>query len=146
MKASAKVLAVLHRYHPASGSFDGHGPLINNRGQTMPEESPVSIGAAVAAEYLRSLWVAEKIMEGGGRGVSLDIEDWCPTAQNRFSLPPWWHPTVDPDPPPEWRIAFHAGFAGHLAAVAAQLKGSALERPANAALDRSLAVLDQDTP
>ena len=145
MKANARVLAVLNRYQASSGSQDGQQPSGRNRPQSLPDDSPVNIGAAAAAEYLRSLWIADKIQEGGGSRVSLDIEDWCPTAHNRFSLPPWWRPTVDADPSPDWRIAFHAGFAGHLAAVATQLKGSALEKPATAALDRSLGVLDRET-
>ncbi len=145
MKASAKILAVLNRYQPPFGGQEAQRQTGGNRGPAVADDTPVGIGAAAAAEYLRSLWIADKIQEGGGRPITIDIEDWCPTARNRFALPPWWHPTIDPDPAPEWRIAFHAGFAGQLAAVAPQLKGSALERPATAALDRSLAVLDQET-
>jgi hypothetical protein len=143
MKANARLLAILSRHQSLveRGEFP---PVAACHHRPDPaRESPVSIGAAAAAEYLHSLWILEKLKEGGGQLGSLDIDDWCPTGSDVFRLPPWWQPMANANPDPDWRIAFHAGFAGHIAAIAPQLKGSSLEKPAIAALDRSLGVLEQ---
>jgi hypothetical protein len=142
-KPTATILAILNRYRSIPSRSERTQTTEPYLSAATTDESPVAMGAATAAEYLRSVWVAEKIREGGGRRVTLEIEDWCPTDGQPFTSPPWWCPMNEPNPSREWRIAFHAGFAGHLAAAVPQLRGSALEEPAVAALDRSLGVLEQ---
>lgn len=95
---------------------------------------PHELGAAVAVEFIRAAWLADRFGLDPAR-FQADLDDWCPTRPKWPKLPLWWPPIPEPDPPhPDWHTEFHLGFAARLATVSSEgtrfgeLLGQAIER------------------
>lgn len=136
-----KLLEIIGRRLPAVYDVIPRGPLhlldaVALNPQPLP---PREHGAAVAAEFLRAAWTANR--HGLDPGVVFEeLDDWCPTRPKKIKLPPWWPPVPDPDPHPDWLVAFHLGFAARLAV--APLEKGTLSGLVDKAIERSLAVVD----
>jgi hypothetical protein len=140
MSIDRRLLAIIGRRIPAIYDVIPRGPLgrfseVALNPQPLP---PHELGAAVAAEFVHTAWLADRF--GSDLGVAFrELDDWCPTGRPRkLKLPPWWPPVPEPEPHPEWLIDFHLGFAARLAVVSAQFEGSRLGEALNKAIDRSL--------
>ncbi|TIT72866.1 MAG: hypothetical protein E5W56_20050, partial [Mesorhizobium sp.] len=80
MQLNKKLLAIIGKRIPAIYDVIPHGPQgglarVALNPQPLP---PHELGAAVADEFVRSAWVAER----GGldmKAVLSDLDDWCPT-------------------------------------------------------------------
>jgi hypothetical protein len=139
---NARLLAIIGRRIPAIYDVIPRGPqallaAVALNPQPLP---PIDVGAAVAAEFIHAVWLADRLGQDGGR-VFDDLDDWCPTKPKRLKLPPWWPPGPDPDPPhPDWFVAFHLGFAARVAAVAevSRIGGESFGK----AIDRSLSSIE----
>ncbi len=143
MSIDRRLLAIIGRRLPAIFDVIPRGPQgriseVALNPQPLP---PHELGAAIASEFVRTVWLANRF--GADLGVAFeDLDDWCPTRPKRLKLPPWWPPIPEPDPHPEWLTDFHFGFAARLAAVSNQFEGSRLGEVLNKAIDRSLEVMD----
>ena len=100
---------------------------------------PRELGAAIAAEFVHSAWLADRFGADLGR-VFTDLDDWCPTRPKGLKLPPWWPPIPDPDPQPDWFIDFHLGFAARLTAVS--VEGTRIGESIDKAIERSIAAIE----
>lgn len=110
--------------------------------QPLPPEPPDLLGAAVAGEFIQTLWMAERF--GAGSSAAFDVlDDWCPTVPKGFKRPPWWgpFPVPEPEPRPDWFVDYHIGFAARLAASSADFNGTAMGDLLAKAVDRSLAAI-----
>jgi hypothetical protein len=108
-----------------------------------PEPPPHELGAALAAEFIRTVWFADRFGLDVGR-VFDDDGDWCLTpAKLRFKLPPWWPPIPDPEPHPNWFVDFHLGFAARLAAASPE--GTRIGESINKAIERSINAIESAT-
>lgn len=146
MKLNAKLLAIIGKRIPAIYDVIPRGPQGLSQGlahvalnpQPLP---PGHLGAAVAAEFIRSAWLADR----GSldlKQVFDDLDDWCPTRPKKIKLPPWWPPIPEPEPHPEWLVEFHLGFAARIAVGVSELGDSALGQSLNKAMERSLAAIE----
>src|SRR4051812_11790338 len=95
---NAKLLAIIGRRIPAIYDVIPHGPqgrlaAVALNPQPLP---PHELGAAVAAEFIHAVWLADRSGQDAGR-VFDDLDDWCPTKPKRFRLPPWWPPVPEPE-------------------------------------------------
>lgn len=104
---------------------------------------PHEIGIALAAEFIRGAFLADRLGIDPGR-LFADLDDWCPTKPGRLKLPPWWPPIPEPDPHPNWFVDLHLGFASRLAAV--EGAGARLGKLIDKAIDRSLSAIDSVKP
>lgn len=118
MAMSCCLLALIGRRYPAVYDVIPHGPLLGPVWGSWGSEvalnpqplPPRELGAAMAVEFMRTAWFADRF--GFNQGTVLnELEDWCPTVPRRPKLPPWWPPVPEPDPPPDWLLDFHLGFA-----------------------------------
>ena len=142
LNLNSRLLAIIGRRIPAIYDVIPRGPqarlaAVALNPQPLP---PHEIGAAVAAEFIHAVWLADRSGQDGGR-VFDELDDWCPTKPKRLKLPPWWPPGPEPDPPhPEWFIAFHLGFAARVAAAAevSRIGGESFSK----AIDRSLSSIE----
>lgn len=100
---------------------------------------PREIGAALASEYLRMLSLQERLGIDPARANG-DLDDWCPTPPRLPRFPLWWPPLPIPDPQPDWTSDLHLGFAARLAAT--PLTGSALSKHVDAAIERSVRIIE----
>lgn len=100
---------------------------------------PHELGAAVAAEFIRLAWLADRFGLDPAR-IQADLDDWCPTHPRWPKLPLWWPPFPEPEPHPNWHIDFHLGFAARLAAVAQD--SGRLGKLLDQAIDRSLSAIE----
>ena len=147
MVIDRRLLVILGQRHPAIYDIIPRGPLsrfaevaLNPLNpQPLP---PHELGSAIAAEFVHTAWHADRF------GVDLgpvfdDLDDWCPTRPKWPKLPPWWWPPIpEPDPPPEWFIDFHLGFAARLAVVSAEFEGTGLGESFDKAIERSLDAIE----
>ncbi len=143
MKLNAKLLAIIGKRIPAIYDVIPRGPQgwlshVALNPQPLP---PGHLGAAVAAEFIRSAWLADRA------GLDMkqvfdDLDDWCPTRPKKIKLPPWWPPFPEPEPHPEWLVDFHFGFAARVAASASEIGDTTLGQSLNKAVDRSLAAIE----
>jgi hypothetical protein len=143
MSIDRRLLAILGRRLPAIYDIIPRGPLsrfseVALNPQPLP---PHELGAAIAAEFVNTAWHADRF------GVDLgpvfdDLDDWCPTRPKTPKLPPWWWRIPLPDPPPEWFIDFHLGFAARLAAVSVEFEGTRLGESLDKAIGRSLDAIE----
>lgn len=106
---------------------------------------PHELGAAVAAEFVHTAWLADRF--GLDQGIAFrDLDDWCPTRPMKLKLPPWWKqwwpPIPDPEPHPEWFIDFHLGFAARLAVPSVEFEGTRLGESFDKAIERSVEAID----
>ena len=144
MQLSKKLLAIIGKRIPAIYDVIPHGPQwrlaqIALNPQPLP---PHELGAAIADEFVRYAWGAER----GGldmKALLSDLDDWCPTRPKIPKLPPWWPPIPEPEPHPEWFVDYHLGFAARLSVIAAGSAGTRLDKTLNQAIDRSLAAIEQ---
>ncbi|CAN7524169.1 hypothetical protein [Mesorhizobium caraganae] len=143
MQLSKKLLAIIGKRIPAIYDVIPRGPQgrlaqIALNPQPLP---PHELGAAIADEFVRSAWSAER---GGldSKALMSDLDDWCPTRPKIPKLPPWWPPIPEPEPHPEWFVDYHLGFAARLSVVAAGSAGTRLDKTLNQAIDRSLAAME----
>ncbi|RUU11064.1 hypothetical protein EOD23_11545 [Mesorhizobium sp. USDA-HM6] len=143
MQLNKKLLAIIGKRFPAIYDVIPHGP----QGQLMrvalnPQPLPPhELGAAVADEFVRYAWVAER----GGldmKALLSDLDDWCPTRPKIPKLPPWWGPFPEPEPHPEWFVDYHLGFAARLSVVAIGSTGTRLDETLDKVIDRSLAAIE----
>ncbi|RWK11846.1 MAG: hypothetical protein EOR43_05830 [Mesorhizobium sp.] len=141
MQLNKKLLAIIGKRIPAIYDVIPHGPQgglarVALNPQPLP---PHELGAAVADEFVRSAWVAER----GGldmKAVLSDLDDWCPTRPKIPKLPPWWGPLPpEPEPHPEWFVDYHLGFAARLSAIAT---GTRLDKTLDQVIDRSLTAIE----
>ena len=151
MPINRKLLAIIGRRLPASFDVIPHGPLLHRvalnpqplppgdrvalNPQPLPPGDrvalnhqplpPAVLGAAIANEFARTAWLAERF---GLIGVALkDLDDWCPTGNStKLKLPPWWPPIPEPEPHPDWAVEFHLGFAARVSVIAAEHEGTRL--------------------
>lgn len=143
MQLNKKLLAIIGKRIPAFYDVIPRGPQgrlaqIALNPQPLP---PHELGAAIADEFIRGVWFAER----GGldmKAVLSDLDDWCPTRPKLPKLPPWWPPIPEPEPHPEWFVDFHLGFAARLSVVEAGSAGTRLDKTLNQAIDRSLAAME----
>ena len=144
MQLSKKLLAIIGKRIPAFYDVIPHGPQwrlaqIALNPQPLP---PHEVGAAIADEFVRYAWGAER----GGldmKALLSDLDDWCPTRPKLPKLPPWWPPIPEPEPHPEWFVDYHLGFAARLSVIAAGSAGTRLDKTLNQVIDRSLAAIEQ---
>ena len=144
MQLNKKLLAIIGKRIPAIYDVIPHGPQwrlaqIALNPQPLP---PHELGAAIADEFVRYAWGAER----GGldmKALLSDLDDWCPTRPKLPKLPPWWPPIPEPEPHPEWFVDYHLGFAARLSVIAAESVGARLDKTLNQAIDRSLAAIEQ---
>ena len=144
MQLSKRLLAIIGKRIPAIYDVIPHGPQwrlaqIALNPQPLP---PHELGAAIADEFVRYAWGAER----GGldmKALLSDLDDWCPTRPKLPKLPPWWPPIPEPEPHPEWFVDYHLGFAARLSVIAAGSAGTRLDKTLNQVIDRSLAAIEQ---
>ncbi len=138
---NSRLLAIIGRRHPAIFDIIGGGPLSRYSAVALNPQPlpPHELGAAVAAEFMHTAWLAERFGHDSQRVLDI-LDDWCPTRPKRFKLPPWWPPIPDPDPQPDWFIDFHLGFASRLAAASAEdlRMGESLDK----IIERSLSAIE----
>lgn len=103
--------------------------------------SGMATGRAVARDYIRALWIADK-SGGETRGLS-DLDIWCPLTGTKFQLPPWFGEHVEPVPRPNWQQEYYLGFASQIALALPQMAGSDLEVIANKALKHASGALEK---
>jgi hypothetical protein len=149
LNLDSRLLAIIGRRFPAIYDVIPRGPLSRflevalNPQPLPPEPPPHELGAALAAEFIRTAWLADRFGLDLGR-VSDDLDDWCPTRpKRRLKLPPWWPPIPDPDPHPNWFIDFHLGFVARLAA--ASLEETRIGESINKAIERSITAIKSAT-
>ena len=143
MSIDRRLLVILGRRLPAIYDIIPRGPLsrfseVALNPQPLP---PHELGAAIAAEFVHTAWLADRF----GLDLELafnDLDDWCPTVPKKLKLPPWWPPIPEPDPPPEWFIDFHLGFAARLAVTSVEFEGTRLGESFDKAIERSLASIE----
>ncbi len=143
MPIERQLLAIIGRRLPAIFDIIPRGPLsrfseVSLNPQTLP---PHELGAAIAAEFVHTAWLSDRF----GLDPTLtfnDLDDWCPTVPKRLKLPPWWPPLPEPEPHPEWFIAFHLGFAARLSVVSSDFEGTRLGESFNRAIERSVASIE----
>jgi hypothetical protein len=146
LNLDARLLAIIGRRFPAIYDVIPRGPQgrlaeVALNPQPLP---PHELGAALAAEFIRTAWLADRFGLDLGR-VSDDLDDWCPTRpKKRLKLPPWWPPIPDPDPHPNWFIDFHLGFVARLAA--ASLEDTRIGESINKAIERSITAIKSAAP
>jgi hypothetical protein len=144
MQLNKKLLAIIGKRIPAIYDVIPHGPQwrlaqIALNPQPLP---PRELGAAIADEFARSAWSAER---GGldAKALMSDLDDWCPTRPKHPKLPPWWGPfPPEPEPRPDWFLDYHLGFAARLSVIAAASADARLDKTLNQAIDRSLAAME----
>jgi hypothetical protein len=144
MSIDRRLLAIIGRRLPAIYDVIPRGPLgrfsrfseVALNPQPLP---PHELGAAIAAEFVHTAWLADRFGLDLGRAFD-DLDDWCPTRPKKLKLPPWWPPIPDPDPEPhpEWLSDLHLGFASRLAVISAEFEGTRLGESINKAIERSL--------
>ncbi|RWM27800.1 hypothetical protein [Mesorhizobium sp.] len=140
MQLNKKLLAIIGKRFPAIYDVIPRGPQgglvrVALNPQPLP---PHELGAAVADEFVRYAWVAER----GGldmKALLSDLDDWCPTRPKIPKLPPWWGPFPEPEPRPDWFVDYHLGFAARLSAVAT---GTRLDETLDQVIDRSLTAIE----
>lgn len=140
MQLNKKLLAIIGKRFPAIYDVIPRGPQgglarVALNPQPLP---PHELGAAVAEEFVRCAWVAER----GGldmKALLSDLDDWCPTRPKIPKLPPWWGPFPEPEPRPEWFVDYHLGFAAKLSAVET---GTRLDKTLDQVIDRSLTAIE----
>ncbi|USE83113.1 hypothetical protein [Acinetobacter tibetensis] len=108
---------------------------------------PSELGALVASEFIQMVWFANRF----GLDASFildDLDDWCPTYPKWPKNIPWLTPQSDfprqplPEPPSDWLLDFHLGFAARLAT--AQLEESMIGEIVTKAFERSAAVIESE--
>ena len=149
-----KLLAVIGRRLPAIYDVIPHGLRFDRLAlnpQPLPPGDrvalnpqplpPALLGAAIANEFIRTAWLAERF--GLDPGVAhQDLDDWCPTGATKLKLPPWWPPIPEPEPHPDWALDYHLGFAARLSVIAVECAGTRLGASLEKAIDRSVAVIE----
>ena len=144
MVINKKLLAIIGKKIPAIYDVIPRGPLgrlswVALNPQPLP---PVELGAAMATEFMHTLWMGERTGLDQGSAMR-NLEDWCPTYPRRPKLPPWWPPVPDPDPEPDWFAEYHLGFAARLAAVPADAVSGHLKESFDKAIEQSLGSLER---
>jgi len=146
MPSDRQLLAIIGKRYPAfwDAKFP-HGPAsLNHSAEVMLNPQPLppyALGSAVATEFIRTAWLAERFGLDQARLFS-DIEDICPPPRKLPKLPPWWPwPWPTPDPHPDWFTDYHLGFAARLAAVSVDVEGTKLGELLDAAIGRSVEMI-----
>lgn len=154
MLSAHQLLALIGRRWPALYDIGPpHGPVLHShttaRALNPQPLPPYELGAAVAAEFLHTAWLAERFGLDQARLWS-DLDDICPPPPKLPKLPPWWEkprpepwykPIPLPDPPPEWFTDYHLGFAARLAVASIDLEQTKLSGLLNEAVSRSLEII-----
>lgn len=143
MQLNKKLLAIIGKRIPAIYDVFPRGPQaglvrVALNPQPLP---PHELGAAIADEFVRYAWVAER----GGldmKALLSDLDDWCPTRPKIPKLPPWWPPIPEPEPHPEWFVDYHLGFAARLSVVAEGPTSKSLDATLDQVIDRSLSAME----
>jgi len=132
--------AVIPRYSPQPEPWNARLAAVALNPQPLPPGPPPDrLGAAVAAEFLHTAWLAERFGQDQAR-LFADLDDWCPTRPKKLKLPPWWPPVPDPEPHPDWFVDFHLGFAARLAVVS--LESNRMGESIDKAIERSMAAIE----
>ncbi|MGH8191149.1 MAG: hypothetical protein ACREP2_06855 [Rhodanobacteraceae bacterium] len=77
---------------------------------------PLELGAIVAVELVRTMWLADRFGLDWKR-FEADLEELCPRPPRPIKWPPWLYPVPEPDPHPNWLREFQLGLAARLAVV-----------------------------
>jgi hypothetical protein len=148
MNISSKLFAMLAQRLPAMYDVIPRGPIgllpqarlseVALNPQPLP---PIALGAAVASEFVHTAWLADRF--GLEQGLAFDeLDDWCPTTVSKVKLPPWWGPSPEPEPRPEWFVDFHLGFVARLASVSDRFESTRLRETFDRAFERSMAAIE----
>jgi hypothetical protein len=161
MITNRTLLSILARRNPAIYDFIfPRGPksqflelgLSTHRPPPQPYLPSHELGAAIAAEFIHNVWLADRF--GFDLGIAFnELDDWCPTYPKMPKLPPWWPPIPDPDPHPDWSVDFHRGFAARLDIASIKFEGTqmgesfdkAIERSVES-IERTIALIEQAVP
>jgi hypothetical protein len=141
-----RILEIIGARFPAVHDLVPYGPLgfqvSSGFSELNPQPLPPhELGAAIAAEFTRTAWQAERF--GLDQSVAFqDLDDICPTYPKIPKLPPWWGSFPEPDPGPDWHADFHLGFATRLAWAAGQTDSPVLRGSFDKAIERSLAAIE----
>lgn len=147
MTISRRLLAIIGRRIPAIYDVIPRGPLLERVSWTALNPQPLpphELGAAIAAQFIHTAWLAERFELDMGRAFQ-DLDDWCPTVPKRFKRPPWWPPSPEPEPHPDWFVDFHLGFVARLAVVSAEYEGTRLGAAIDKAIERSVGSIESAT-
>ena len=81
MSIDRRLLAIIGRRLPAIYDVIPRGPLSRfSRVALNPQPLPPhELGAAIAAEFVHTAWLADRFGRSGAR--VRDLDDWCPTAE-----------------------------------------------------------------
>jgi hypothetical protein len=150
MNIDRRLLAIIGRRLPAIYDVIPRGPqreITSDRWievmlnpQPLPPQPPDQLGAAVAAEFIHAVWLADRFGLDRAK-VFEDLDDLCPTGRKWPKWPEWWRwwqPPVPEPPHPNWFIDFHLGFAARLAAAATEFEHTALAESFDEAIERSI--------
>jgi hypothetical protein len=153
MNIDRRLLEIIGRRLPAIYDVIPRGPQgVNPAGylaevalnsQPLPPLPAHELGAAVAAEFIHTIWLAERFGLDPAKPFD-DLDDWCPTGPKWPKLPSWWRwwPPKPEPPHPNWSVDFHLGFAARLAASAAEAAGGALSKSLDSAIGRSIDAIE----
>jgi hypothetical protein len=144
MSIDRRLLAIIGRRLPSIYDVIPRGPQGRFSPNRLSEVAlnpqplpPHELGAAIAAEFVHTAWLADRF--GLDQGIAFsDLDDWCPTRPKKLKLPPWWPPIPEPEPHPEWFIDFHLGFAARLAVASVEFEGTRLGESFEKAIERSV--------
>ncbi len=144
MSLDRHLLAIIGKRLPAIYDVIPRGPQDVTAGYRRSEAAlnpqplpPVEIGAALAAEFVRTAWMANRFGPNASNAFE-DLDDWCPTSPKKIKLPAWWPPIPDPDPHPNWFTDFQIGFVTRLAAASTQFENTTLGQAFDKAIDRTV--------
>jgi hypothetical protein len=145
MSINRQLLAILGRRFPTIYDVIPRGPRsriseVALNPQPLP---PHELGAAIAAEFIHTTWLADRFGLDLGRAFN-DLDDWCPTVPKPLKRPPWWPwpPIPEPEPHPDWLVDFHLGFAARIASVSVEFEGTRIGESFGKAIERSIASIE----
>ena len=145
MVINRKLLSIIGKKFPAIYDVNPpHGPLVHGSWAALNPQPlpPLQIGAAMAIECLRFVWIGERTGLDAA-GALRSLEDWCPTYPRRPKLPPWWPPVPEPEPGPDWFAEYYLGFAARVAAVSGEQFSGRLREFLDKAVEHSLESLEK---
>lgn len=137
---NARLLAIIGKRNPAIYDVIPRGPQgrLANAALNPQPLPPHELGAAIAADIIHAVWLANKFGHGIDQMLA-DLDEWCPTAPREIKLPPWVS-YREPIPHPNWFIDFHLGFAERLAILSED--GTPLGKSLDKLIDRSLTAIE----
>lgn len=146
MPFDRQLLALIGKRFPAAyDAIFPHGPVLRSHSAAVALQPqplpPYELGAAVAAEFIHTAWIAERFGLDQGKLFS-DIDDLCPPPP-KLPKPPrgWPWPWPKPDPHPDWLTDYHLGFAIRLAVTSVDVEKTKLSELLDEAISRSIEII-----